>query len=240
MRLLTQFAILLLCLFLTGCSTSSGSTKGSAKTITLDTKSIPENLTIHVNDEPQPIKTNNGEITLSVPEGQANIIKVQNENPAITYRAEIPQESKDPVSLKIDPTENEELNRQVADFLNGYFGAVNQKKNALSFLSKDSIFNPKDIYNHSFKSAVLYTASFKPSMINNKPELIVLVDTESRETPSYTRTYQFRLLWEDGNWKIFHQQVLYEVSKGELIYESDKGTYPGMQSPGPHDLVLSF
>lgn len=240
MRLHNQFTTLLLCLLLAGCSTSTASSKSSDKTISLDTKGIPENLTVYVNEEPQPNKTNNGEIILSVPEGQANFIKVKNEKPAITYQVEIPQEIKDPVSLKIEPMENEELNRQVANFLNDYFEAVNRKKNALSFLSEDSIFNPKDVYKHSYKSAVLYTASFKPSMINNKPELIVLVDTENRETPSYTRTYQFRLLWEDENWKIFHQQVLYEVFKGKLLYESEKGTYLGKQSPGPHDIILSF
>lgn len=240
MRLHTQFATLLLCLLLAGCSTSAASSKGSVKNITLDTKGVPENLTVYVNEEPQPNKTNNGEIKLSVPEGQANIIKVKNEKPTITYRVEIPQESNDPVSLKIEPMENEELNRQVANFLNDYFKALNLKKNALSFLSEDSIFDPKDVYNNSYKSAVLYTASFKPLMIDDKSELIVLVDAENRETPSYTRTYQFRLLWEDGNWKIFHQRVLYEVFEGKLIYENEKGTYPGKQSPGPHDLVLSL
>jgi len=240
MRLHIQFGTLLLCLLLTACSTSTASSKGSVKTITLDTKGVPENLTVYVNEEPQPNKTNNGEIKLSIPEDQANFIKVKNENPTITYQVEIPQESKNPVSLKIEPMQNEELNRQVVDFLNDYFEAVNRKKNALSFLSEDSIFNPKEVYKHSYKSAVLYTASFKPSMINDKPELIVLVDTENRETPSYTWTYQFRLLWEDGNWKIFHQRILYEVFEGKLLYENEKGTYPGKQSPGPHDLVLSF
>lgn len=240
MRLHIQFATFLLCLLLAGCSTSTVSSKGSVKTITLDTKGVPQNLTIYINEEPQPNKTNNGEIKLSIPEGQANFIKVKNEKPAITYQVEIPQESKDPVSLHIEPMENEELNRQVADFLNDYFKAVNLEKNALSFLSEDSIFDPKDVYKHSYKSAVLYTESFKPSMINHKPELIVLVDTENRETPSYTQTYQFRLLWEDGNWKILHQRLLYEVFKGKLVYENEKGTYPGKQSPGPHDVVLSF
>lgn len=240
MRLHTQFTTLLLCLLLAGCSTSTASSKDPVKTLILDTKGVPENLTVYVNEEPQPNKTNNGEITLSVPDGQANIIKIKNENPIISYRVEIPPESKDPISLKIEPMENEELNRQVADFLSNYLKAVNQKKNALSFLSEDSLFDPKDVYKHSFKSAVLYTASFKLSTINDKPELIMLVDTENRENPSYTRTYQFRLLWEDNNWKVFHQQVLFEVYKGKLFYESEKGTYPGKQSPAPHDLVLSF
>jgi hypothetical protein len=241
MRLHTQILTLLLCLLLaSGCSTAPASSKESAKNITLDTKGIPENQTIYVNDEPQANKTNKGEITLSVPEGQANTIKVINEKPIITYQIEIPQESKDLVSLKIEPMENVELEKQVADFLNGYFKAVNRKNNALSFLSKDSIFNPKDVYNHSFKSAILYTASFQPLLIDDKPGLIVQVDAENRETPSTTRTYQFRLLWEDDNWKLFHQRVLYEVFDGKLLYESEKGTYSGKQSPGPNDLVLSF
>lgn len=239
MRLHHQFATLLLCLLLAGCSTSTASSKGSVKTITLDTKGVPENLTVYINGEPQPNKTNNSEIKLSVPEGQPNIT-VKNEKPLITYQVEMPKENKDSAFLKIDPMENEELNKQVADLLNSYFQAINKKKNALSFLSSDSILDPKNIYKNSYKSAVLYTGSFKTSMINNKPELIVLVDTENREAPTYTRTYQFRLLWEDEKWKIFHQQVLYEVFEGKLLYENEKGTYPGKQSPGPHDLALSF
>ena len=240
MRLHHQFAALLLCLLLAGCSTSTASSKSSSKTISLDTKGIPENLTVYLNEKPQSDKTNNGEIKLSVPAGQVNLIKVKNEKPAITYRVEIPPEMKDPVSLKIEPTENGELNKQVADFLSDYFKAVNQKKNANSFLSKDSIFNPKDIYKNSYKSAVIYTESFKSSMINNRPELIMRVETQTRQTPSYSRTYQIRLFWEDGNWRIFHQQVLYEVFDGKLLYENEKGTYPGKQSPGPNDIVLSF
>lgn len=237
MRLHHQFATLLLCLLLAGCSTSTAFPK---KTISLDTKGIPENLTIYLNEKPLPDKTNNGEIKLSVPEGQVNIIKVKSEKPAIAYQIEIPPETKDPVSLKIEPMENKELNQQVANFLNNYFLAVNQKNNALSFLSKDSIFDPKAVYNTSYKSAVIYTESFKSSMINDKPELIMLVETQTRENPSYTRTYQFRLLWEDGNWKIFYQQLLYEVFEGKLLYESEKGTYLGKQSSGPNDLVLSL
>lgn len=240
MRLYTRFATLLLCLLIAGCSNSSVSSKDSVKTITLDTKGLPKNLTIFVNDEPQTNKTNNGEIILSVPSGQSNIIKVKNENPTIIYTVEIPHESEDLISLKIEPMDNKELNQQVADFLKDYIKAVNQKKNALSFLSKDSIFNPKEVYNHSFKSAVLYTTSFKSLMLDEKPELIVLVDAEDRETPSSTLTYEFRLLWEDGNWKVFHQRVLYEVSEGKLLFESEKGTYPGKPSPTPEDLVLSF
>ncbi len=240
MRLFTQFATLLLCLLIAGCSNASVSSNNSDKTITLDTKGLPENLTIFVNDEPQSNKTNNGEIELSVPLGQPNFIKVKNEEPRIIYRVEIPQESKDLISLKIEPMDNKELNQQVADFLKDYFKAVNQKKNALSFLSKDSIYNPKDVYNHSFKSAVLYTTSFKSSMIDEKPELIVLVDAENRETPSTTLTYEFRLLWEDGNWKVFHQRLLYEAFDGKLLFESEKGTYPGKQSPTPDDIVFSF
>jgi uncharacterized protein YcfL len=240
MRLYTQFATLLLCLLIAGCSNSSVTLNNSAKTITLDTKGLPKNLTIFVNDEPQLNKTNNGEIILSVPSGQSNIIKVKNENPTIIYQVKIPQESKDLISLKIEPMDNKELNQQVANFLNDYLKAVNQKKNALSFLSKDSIFNPKEVYNHSFKSAVIYTTSFKSLMLDEKPELIMLVDAENRETPSATFTYEFRLLWEEGNWKIFHQRILYEVSEGKLLYEYEKGTYPGKQSPTPEDLVLSF
>jgi hypothetical protein len=240
MRFHNQFGTLLLCLLLTACSTSTASSKSSVKTITLDTKGIPENLTVYVNEEAQPNKTNNGEIKLSIPEDQVNLIKVKNEIPAITYQVEIPQGSKNFVSLKIEPMENEELNQQVANFLKNYFQAVNLKKNALTFLSEDSIFNPKEVYKHSYKSAVLYTKSLKSSIKNDKHEIIMLVDTETRETPSNTWTYQFRLLWEDGNWKILHQQVLYEIFEGKLLYENEKGTYPGKQSPGPHDLVLSF
>lgn len=240
MRLFTKFAPLLLCLLIAGCSNSSVSSNDSVKIITLDTKGLPKNLTIFVNDEPQSNKTNNGEIKLSLPSGQSNIIKIENENPTIIYRVEIPQESKDLNSLKIEPRDNKELNRQVADFLNNYLKAVNQKKNALSFLSKDSIFNPKEVYNHSFKSAVIYTTSFKTLISDEKPELIVLVDAEDRKTPSSTLTYEFRLLWEDGNWKIFHQRILYEVFDGKLLYEYEKGTYPGKQSPTPDDLVFSL
>lgn len=245
MRLQTQLAPLLLSLFLAGCSSSIESSKsfeGAVKAITLDTKSVPENLTVLLNDEPQSTKTNKGEIKLSVPEGQAHGVKVKDEKPfgTITYQAEIPQESKDPVSLKIEPKENEELNQQVSVFLKDYFTAVNRKKNALSYLSTDSIFDPEDVYNHTFQSAVLYTSSFKPLMIDDKPGLILLVDAEGQGTSSSTLTFQFRLLWEDGKWKIFYQRVLYEVFEGNLLFEYEKDSYPGKQYPGPHDILLSL
>lgn len=239
MRLLHPFATFLLCLLLAGCSTSTAFSNSSVKTITLDTKGVPENLTVYINGKPQPNKTNNGELKLTVPEGQPEIT-VKNEKPLITYQVELPKDGKSSASLKIDPTKNEELNHQVADLLTRYFQAINEKKNALSFLSKDSILDPKNMYKNSYKSAVLYTGSFKTSMINNKPELIVLVDAENRQAPSDTRTYQFRLLWEDEKWQIFHQQLLYEVFDGKLLYENEKGSYPGKQSPGPQDIVLSF
>lgn len=244
MRLHNRFTALFLCLllFLAGCSSSTlSSTSGkSVKTITLDTKGIPGDLTIYVNEEPQPNKTNNGEVKLSVPKDQDNLVYVKNEKPEITYQVEIPQGSEETVSLKINPAENKVLNQEVADFLGKYFKAVNLKKNAQTFLSKGSIFDPKNIYKTSYKSAVLYTTSFEFSMMDAKPELIVLVDTETPETPSYTRTYEFRLIWEDGSWKIFHQRVLYEVLNGKLLFESEKGTYPGEQTPGPDDIKLSF
>lgn len=239
MRLHNHVAAIFLCLLLAGCS-SNALPKSSGKTITLDTTGVPENLTVYINEKPQTQKTNNDKIKLSVPGDQANVIKVKNEKPLISYQADIPQEGQDSASLKIDPKENDELTHQVSDLLQNYYKAINNKKNALSFLSKDSILNPKNIYKDSYKSAILYTSSFKTSTFENKPELIVIVDAVNRGTPSYTRTYQFRLLWENEEWKIFHQQLLYEVFEGKLLYENEKGTYPGEKSPGPHDLVLSF
>ncbi|MEA4902475.1 hypothetical protein [Desulfitobacterium sp.] len=237
MRLRTQLAPVLLCLFLAGCSSSTAS---HVNTITLNTEAVPENLSVYVNDEPQKAKTNNGDINLSVPAGQTNLISVETEEPAIIYQVEVTDETKEPVSLKFDPTKNQEIIQQVSDSLNSYFKAVNNKKNAISYLSKDSILDPQKLYNHSYKSAVLYSTSFKTSSVNNKPELIVRVDTESSKSPSYTWTYEFRLLLEDGKWKIFHQRLLYEVLDGNLFYENEAGTYPGPQSPGPNDIVLSF
>lgn len=149
MRLLHPFATLFLCLLLAGCSTSTAFSKGSVKTITLDTKGVPENLTVYINGKPQPNKTNNGELKLTVPEGQPEIT-VKNEKPLITYQVELPKDGKDSAFLKIDPTENEELNHQVVDPLNRYFQAIDEKKNAPSFLSKDSILDPQNIYNRSY------------------------------------------------------------------------------------------
>lgn len=243
MRLYHRFAIPFLCglsVLLAGCSTLTASSEPPVKTIVLNTEGIPENLTIYLNEEPQSQTTNNGEIKLSVPENQVNAIKVINEVPPITYQTEIPQESKEPATLKIDPLENDELNQQVANFLKDYFNAVNQKKNALSFLSENSVFDSKKIYKYSYKSAVLYPESFKLSTINGKPELIFLVDAVDQKDSSYTRTYEFRLLWEAGGWKIFHQRILYEVYDGKVIYENEEGTYQAKQSPGPHDIKLSF
>lgn len=237
MRLRTQLAPVLLCLLLAGCSSSTAS---HVNTITLNTEAVPENLSVYVNDELQKAKTNNGDINLSVPAGQTNLITVETEEPTIIYQVEVTDETKGPVSLKFDPTKNQEIIQQVSDSLNSYFKAVNNKKNALSFLSKDSILDPQKLYNHSYKSAVLYSTSFKTSSVNNKPELIVRVDTESSQSPSYTWTYEFRLLLEDGKWKIFHQRLLYEVLNGNLFYENEEGTYRGPQSPGPNDIVLSF
>lgn len=243
MRLKTQLTTSLLCLFLVGCSTTSTSSvsqQDSTWTLTLDTKGVPESLSVLLNDEPQKEITNKGEIKLSVPEGQTNIIKVKYEEPfgTIIYGVDVPQEVEKPVPLNIEPLENEKLNEQVADFLSEYFTAVNQKKNALSYLSEDSILNPEDLYNQTYQSAVLYTASYSPFMINNKPGLIVRVDAEDEESPSSTRTLQFRLVWENEKWKIFHQRVLYEVSEEKLLFESEKGTYPGKQTPEPYDIVL--
>lgn len=239
MRLHNHFAAFFLCLLLAGCSSNEFS-KSSSKTITLDTKGVPENLTVYINEKPQTQKTNNDKIKLSVPKGQVNVIKVKNEKPLINYQVELPQDNQDSVSLTIDPMANDELTRQAADLLNNYYKAINNKKNALSYLSKDSILNPKNIYKDSYKSVTLHTSSYKTTTFENKPELIVLVDAVNRGTPSYTRTYQFRLLWEKEEWKIFHQQVLYEVFEGKLVNENEKGTYPGEKSSGPHDLVLSF
>lgn len=243
MRLPHRFAILFLCslsLLLAGCSTSTASLKPSDKTIMLDTKGIPENLTIYLNEEPQSQTTNNDEIELSVPEKQPYSIKVINEAPPITYQAEISQESDDHVTLKIEPLENNELNQQAADFLTDYFKAINKKENALSFLSEDTLFDAKNIYKYSYKSAILYPESFKPSMINDKLQLILLVDAVDREDPSNIRTYEFRLLWEAESWKVFHQRIVYEIYDGNVIYEREEGTYQEKQTPGPHDIKLSF
>lgn len=242
MRLLTRLAIVIFCLFLLGCSSAVESSKGPVKDISLDTKDVPENLTILLNEEPQTTQTNKSEVQLSVPVEQTGQVKVIDERAygAITYQAEIPTESTEPIPLKIAPQENEEINKGVSEFLQGYFTAVNRKKNARSFLSADSIFNPEDLYNYRFQSAVLFTSSFKPFLIDEQPGLIVLVDAMQEGMPASTVTFQFRLLWEDGQWKIFHQRVLYEEFNGNLLFEIEEGSYPGKQSPGPQDIELSF